>query len=32
MSKEKQTIHKFDLNVIYDYFSNVERQDQEVRK
>ena len=26
MSKEKQTIHEFDLNVIYDYFSNVERQ------
>ena len=26
MSKEKQTIHEFDLNVIHDYFSNVERQ------
>jgi ubiquinone/menaquinone biosynthesis C-methylase UbiE len=26
MSKEKQTIHEFDLNVIYEYFSNVERQ------
>ncbi len=23
---EKQTIHEFDLNVIYDYFSSVERQ------
>ena len=26
MSKEKQTIHEFDLNIIYEYFSNVERQ------
>jgi len=26
MSNEKQTIHEFDLNVIYDYFSNTERQ------
>ncbi len=26
MSEEKQTIHEFDLNVIYEYFSNVERQ------
>ena len=26
MSNEKQTIHEFDLNVIYDYFSSVERQ------
>jgi ubiquinone/menaquinone biosynthesis C-methylase UbiE len=26
MSKAKQTIHEFDLNIIYEYFSNVERQ------
>jgi hypothetical protein len=26
MNKEKQTIHEFDLNVIHEYFSNVERQ------
>ena len=26
MNKEKQTIHEFDLNVIYEYFSGVERQ------
>lgn len=26
MSKEKQTIHEFDLNIIYDFFSNNERQ------
>ena len=26
MKIEKQSIHEFDLNVIYDYFSNVERQ------
>jgi len=26
MSKEKKTIHEFDLNVICDYFSNTERQ------
>jgi len=26
MSTEKHTIHEFDLNVIYEYFSNVERQ------
>lgn len=26
MSHEKQTIHEFDLNVIYDYFSNTVRQ------
>lgn len=26
MSNEKLTIHEFDLNVIYDYFSNTERQ------
>ena len=26
MSKEKQTIHEFDLNIIHDYFSSVERQ------
>jgi len=26
MSSEKQTIHEFDLNIIYDFFSNTERQ------
>jgi len=26
MSSKKQTIHEFDLNIIYDYFSNAERQ------
>jgi len=26
MSNEKQTIHEFDLKIIYDYFSNTERQ------
>jgi ubiquinone/menaquinone biosynthesis C-methylase UbiE len=26
MSNEKQTIHEFDLNIIYDYFSGTERQ------
>ncbi len=26
MNKEKQTIHEFDLNVIHEYFLNVERQ------
>lgn len=26
MNDEKQTIHEFDLNIIYDYFSNTERQ------
>ncbi|MFT3739828.1 MAG: class I SAM-dependent methyltransferase [Breznakibacter sp.] len=26
MNEEKQTIHEFDLNVIYDFFSTVERQ------
>ncbi len=26
MSSEKQTVHEFDLNIIYDYFSNTERQ------
>ncbi|CEA14156.1 class I SAM-dependent methyltransferase [Methanobacterium formicicum] len=26
MSNENQTIHEFDLNIIYDYFSNTERQ------
>jgi ubiquinone/menaquinone biosynthesis C-methylase UbiE len=26
MNKEKQTIHEFDLNVIYDFFSGTERQ------
>ena len=26
MSNEKQTIHEFDLNIIYDFFSNTERQ------
>ncbi|HNZ43274.1 MAG TPA: class I SAM-dependent methyltransferase [Bacteroidales bacterium] len=26
MSSEKQTIHDFDLNIIYDFFSNSERQ------
>jgi len=26
MSNEKQTIHDFDLNIIYEYFSNTERQ------
>ena len=26
MSNEKKTIHEFDLNIIYDYFSNTERQ------
>ena len=26
MSNEKQTIYEFDLNIIYDYFSNTERQ------
>jgi len=26
MSKEKQTIHDFDINIIYEYFSNTERQ------
>jgi len=26
MNNEKQTIHEFDLNIIYDFFSNSERQ------
>lgn len=26
MSNEKQTIHDFDINIIYEYFSNTERQ------
>ena len=26
MSKEKQTVHEFDLNIIYDFFSTTERQ------
>lgn len=26
MNNEKQTIHEFDLNIIYEYFSNLERQ------
>jgi ubiquinone/menaquinone biosynthesis C-methylase UbiE len=26
MSNEKQTIHEFDLNIIYDFFSDTERQ------
>ena len=26
MSKENQSIHEFDLNIIYDYFSNTQRQ------
>lgn len=26
MSNEKQTIHEFDLNIIYEFFSNTERQ------
>jgi hypothetical protein len=26
MNKEKQTIHEFDVSVIYEYFSNTERQ------
>ncbi len=26
MSNEKQTIHDFDLNIIYEYFSSTERQ------
>ena len=26
MKNEKQTIHEFDLNIIYDFFSNTERQ------
>lgn len=26
MNKEKQTIHEFDLNIIYDFFSDTERQ------
>ena len=26
MSNENQTIHEFDLNIIYDYFGNTERQ------
>lgn len=26
MSNENQTIHEFDLNIIYDYFKNTERQ------
>ncbi|WP_291860625.1 class I SAM-dependent methyltransferase [Marinilabilia sp.] len=26
MNKEQQTIHEFDLNIIYDFFSNTERQ------
>ncbi|MEI6124909.1 MAG: class I SAM-dependent methyltransferase [Bacteroidota bacterium] len=26
MNKEKQTIHEFDLNIIYDFFSKTERQ------
>ena len=26
MKTEKQTIHDFDLNIIYDFFSNSERQ------
>lgn len=26
MNNEKQTIHEFDLNIIYEYFSNTERQ------
>ncbi|AUB58822.1 methyltransferase type 11 [Methanobacterium sp. MZ-A1] len=26
MSNENQTIHEFDLNIIYDYFQNTERQ------
>jgi len=26
MNNEKQTIHKFDLNIIYDFFSKTERQ------
>jgi ubiquinone/menaquinone biosynthesis C-methylase UbiE len=26
MKKEKQTIHEFDLNIIYDFFSKTERQ------
>ncbi|EIJ41337.1 methylase involved in ubiquinone/menaquinone biosynthesis [Beggiatoa alba B18LD] len=26
MSNENKTIHEFDLNIIYDYFSNTERQ------
>ena len=26
MNNENQTIHEFDLNIIYEYFSNTERQ------
>ena len=26
MNNEKQAIHEFDLNIIYDFFSNTERQ------
>jgi hypothetical protein len=26
MNNEKQTIHEFDLNIIYDFFSDTERQ------
>ena len=26
MKNEKQTIHEFDLNIIYDFFSKTERQ------
>ncbi len=26
MSNEKQTVHDFDINIIYEYFSNTERQ------
>lgn len=26
MNNEKQTIHEFDLNIIYDFFSETERQ------
>lgn len=26
MNKEKQTIHEFDMNIIYDFFSDTERQ------
>jgi SAM-dependent methyltransferase len=26
MNNEKQTIHEFDINIIYDFFSNTERQ------
>ncbi len=26
MSNAKQTIYDFDINIIYDYFSNTERQ------